>query len=70
LGVGSTGLLVASFAGAFAGLQMNNVSIISSLTLQEFSDTGQDTDQEQLMHLKKMIFFFWQSSHWNELDLS
>jgi len=53
LGVGSTGLLVASFAGAFAGLQMNNVSIISSLTLQEFSETGKDTDQEQLMHLGK-----------------
>jgi len=32
---------------------MNNVSIISSLTLQEFSETGQDTDQEQLMHLGK-----------------
>ena len=53
LGVGSTDLLVTSLAGALAGLQMNSVSIISSFTLQEFSETPQDTDHEQLKHLKK-----------------
>jgi hypothetical protein len=53
LGVGSTGLLVASLAG----LQMNNLSIISSFTLQEFSENSQDTDHERPNHLERMGSF-------------